>query len=385
MKKKILKSIGLFFGLIILVIVAYVIFVFSSYYRIEDKQTLEIENNQSNDTIDVNKEYTISTYNIGFGAHSQDYTFFMDSGETKEGKETKGKWAKARSEEEVQFNTSNAIQTIIDLNPDFCLFQEVDTSSTRSHFIDQYQMIKNSFNNYSSTFGVNFHSVYLPYPLHDMHGRVNAGIATLSRYKIESSTRYSLTVAEDFSKLFDLDRCFVANEIQTSNDNKLIIVNIHMSAYDEGGIIREKQLNELNSYLEDVKQKGYYVIVGGDFNHDLLINNPLYNYSETTNPFINYISHKKPVWLQMFFKDDKTCDITEGYQVICSSNAPTSRDISVEWEIGQGYVTTIDGFIISDNIEAVSCDTIVTKGGNKDLDHFAFSDHDPVILKFKFK
>ena len=59
-----------------------------------------------------------------------------------------------------------------------------------------------------------------------MHGRVNAGIATLSRYKIESSTRYSLTVAEDFSKLFDLDRCFVANEIQTSNDNKLIIVNI---------------------------------------------------------------------------------------------------------------------------------------------------------------
>ena len=48
------------------------------------------------------------------------------------------------------------------------------------------------------------------------------------------------------NKLFDLDRCFVANEVQTSNDNKLIIVNIHMSAYDEGGIIREKQLNELN-------------------------------------------------------------------------------------------------------------------------------------------
>mgnify|MGYP003448364059 CR=1 FL=1 len=43
MKKKILKSIGLFFGLIILVIVAYVIFVFSSYYRIEDKQILEIK------------------------------------------------------------------------------------------------------------------------------------------------------------------------------------------------------------------------------------------------------------------------------------------------------------------------------------------------------
>ena len=158
-----------------------------------------------------------------------------------------------------------------------------------------------------------------------------------------------------------------------------------MSAYDEGGVIREKQLNELNTYLDEVKQKGYYVIVGGDFNHDLLINNPLYNYSEATNPFIDYISHKKPEWLQMFFNEDNTCAITEGYQVICSSNAPTSRDISVEWEIGEGYVTSIDGFIISNNIEVVSCDTIVTKGGNKDLEHFAFSDHDPVLLKFKFK
>ena len=39
-------------------------------------------------------------------------------------------------------------QEIIDLNPDFCLFQEVDTSSTRSHFIDQYQMIKDRNNKY---------------------------------------------------------------------------------------------------------------------------------------------------------------------------------------------------------------------------------------------
>lgn len=192
-------------------------------------------------------------------------------------------------------------------------------------------MIKLGLSNYNSTFGENFHSPYLPYPLHDMHGRVNAGIATLSKYKILSSTRHSLTVTNSLSKLFDLDRCFVSNEFNTSDGNKLIVVNIHMSAYDEGGVIREKQLEELNSYLKKVKELGYYVIVGGDFNHDLLSNNPLYNYDlEKNNPFINYISHKKPDWLQMFFNDDKTCNIESGYNVIASSNAPTSRDISVE-------------------------------------------------------
>lgn len=386
MKKKIFKSLILCFGIVILIIIGYVIFILTSYYRIDNNLNLQIANEALYDIVEMNKEYKITTYNIGFGAHSQNYTFFMDKGETLDGQKTKGKWSKARSIEEVNFNTSGAINTIKNLSPDFCLFQEVDTYATRSFKIDQYQMIKNEMLNYNSTFGENFHSTYLPYPFHDMHGRVNAGIATLSKYKITSSTRYSLTVTDSLSKLFDLDRCFVANEFDISNGNKLIIVNIHMSAYDEGGVIREKQLEELNNYLKTVKELGYYVIVGGDFNHDLLSNNPLYNYDlEDNNPFINYISHKKPDWLQMFFNEDKTCNIETGYSVIASSNAPTSRDISVEWEFGKGYVSVIDGFIVSDNIEVISNETVVTTSGNKNINHFAYSDHDPVILKFKLK
>lgn len=386
MKKKILKSIGLILGVLVLIVVGYVIHVFTSYYRIENKINIEVENEAKYDTIDIYNEYTISTYNIGFGAHSQDYTFFMDTGETLDGVSTQGKWSKARSKEEVEFNTNGVVSTIKNLAPDFCLFQEVDTYATRSHYINQYQMIKEGLTDYNSTFGLNFHSTYLAYPFHDMHGSVEAGLVSASRFKIQNATRYSLTVADDFSKFFDLDRCFVANEFNTSNNNKLIVVNIHMSAYDEGGKIREQQLKELNTYLDEVKQKGYYVIIGGDFNHDLLSNNPMYNYDlENNNPFITYISHKKPNWLQMFFNEDKTCDIIDGYHVIASYNAPTSRDISIQWEIGKGYVSVIDGFIVSDNIEVVSSQTIVTKNGNKQLEHFAYSDHDPVLLTFKLK
>lgn len=77
MKKKIFKSLLLSFGLNILFILGYAIFILASYNRIEDNLALQVENSASFDTIDINNKYTISTYNIGFGAHSQDYTFFM--------------------------------------------------------------------------------------------------------------------------------------------------------------------------------------------------------------------------------------------------------------------------------------------------------------------
>lgn len=384
-KKKMLLTITTIFGLLILFILGYILHVLFSYNRLEDDLIIPIEKVSQIEEIDISNEYTISTYNIGFGAYSQNYSFFMDAGETKEGKSVKGKYAKAVSKEEVLFNTNGAIKTINDVMPDFCLFQEVDTYSTRSHFIDQYQMIKDNFSSYNATFGINFHTTFLAYRFHDMIGRINGGIATLSKFKINNAVRHSFTVATDFSKLFDLDRCFVSNEFNTSDGNTLVIVNVHMSAYDEGGIIREQQLNELNGYLKSIKEKGYYVIIGGDYNHDLLLYNPEFNYNNDNRPYQEYISHKHPDWLQHFFNTDGTHNIECGFKVATSDNSPTCRDACIEWEKGVGYVSNVDGFIVSDNIEIVKVETIITKNGNKGTDHFAYSDHDPVVLTFKFK
>ena len=49
----------------------------------------------------------------------------------------------------------------------------------------------------------------------------------------------------------------------------LVIVNSHMSAYDEGGVIRKAQLDMLTSFMAEEYEKGNWVIVGGDFNHTL--------------------------------------------------------------------------------------------------------------------
>lgn len=385
-KKIILTSILGVLGALVLFVLCYVGYILLSYYRIEDNYTLTIEDGSSEEVVEVGKSYTISTYNIGFGAYSQDYTFFLDSGYLPDGTVVTGYYSTARSYDECLENVTGAINTISKIDADFMLFQEVDTNSTRSHKINQYQMIKDKFINTSSVYASNFHTAFLPYPLYDMHGKVEAGLVTVSKYDIQSAVRKSFTVATDLSKLFDLDRCFSYSEINVANNKKLIIVNVHMSAYDEGGVIRKAQREELNKFLDEMYSKGHYIIVGGDYNHDLLTYNPEYDYDFNTNPaFSDYIGMLKPDWLQQFFNSDSSVELANGFRVVSSDNAPTCRDASVNWVKGESYVTTIDGFIVSDNVEVELCETIITSGGRLNVEHFAYSDHDPVIMKFKLK
>lgn len=56
------------------------IYVFTAYYRIEDNLALEVTNNTKDIMVEFGKEYSIVSWNMGFGAYSDDYSFFMDGG-----------------------------------------------------------------------------------------------------------------------------------------------------------------------------------------------------------------------------------------------------------------------------------------------------------------
>ncbi len=367
---------------VVLVIGGYLSYILISYHRIGNIE-LNVTRCSLLNEINVNEEYSCSTYNIGFGAYSQDYTFFLDEGYDENGNKTCGHYAKAKSRDAVLFNTNGAIKTIKDTKVDFALFQEVDIDSTRSYHIDQNEMILNSFASYDATFAKNFESAYLPYPLYDMHGKSNAGLTTISKYQITSSQRKEYTISNSLSKFFDLDRCFSVNTINVSNNKKLYLINSHMSAYDKGGTIRTKQIEELNNFINEVYSSGNYVIVGGDFNHDLLTYNPDFNYDMKTRPF--NMTLKSPDWLQYFFNSDSTSPMSNNFKVVASDNFPTCRNNDIEWDNSKTFVCTVDGFIVSNNVEITNHYNIQTQNGNKNLDGFAYSDHDPSIITFKLK
>ena len=307
----------------------------------------------------------------------------MDTGYDSEGKATCGHFSKAKSKKEAEFNLSGAIETLQKLDADFILLQEVDVDSTRSFHIDQDQRISDSFPRYDHVFALNFHTAYLPYPLYDMHGSVRAGLSTLSRYTIRSAERKEYTVSTSLSKFFDLDRCFSVSSVSCENGKTLYIINSHMSAYDENGVIRKKQMEELNDFLKQCRDQGDYVIVGGDFNHDLLTYNPEYGYDEEKRPFA--MSKKTPDWVSYFFSEDGFSPLTEGYKVVADDSLPTCRNNDIEWIPEETYVCTVDGFIVSENIDVSLRRNVATNGGNKGLDGFAYSDHQPVYLEFSLK
>lgn len=231
MKKRIIKTLCIVIAAIILAVLSYLIYVVLSYHRVEDNLTLEIKGNATNNA-PVNAELSLLTYNIGFGAYSADYSFFMDGGEH----------SKAISKDAVLNNTNGVLDMIADENPDLVLLQEVDIDGTRSYHINQKTLIAEKLQGFDSVFAENYDSPYFLYPIYEPIGANQSGILTLSRFRIESSIRRSLPVENSLSKYFDLDRAYSASVIKTDNGKDIVLYNVHLSAYTSDGTIAEDQL-----------------------------------------------------------------------------------------------------------------------------------------------
>ena len=84
--KKFLKISGITFGTLLLIVIAYVIYVFAAYERVEDNAKLEVVSSQSPEkTVPTGEKLSITSWNIGFGAYTDEYSFFMDGGEHSRG------------------------------------------------------------------------------------------------------------------------------------------------------------------------------------------------------------------------------------------------------------------------------------------------------------
>ncbi|MDL2324235.1 endonuclease/exonuclease/phosphatase family protein [Ruminococcaceae bacterium OttesenSCG-928-A16] len=359
--KRILITVLSIVALLALVVGGYVLYIVLQYSRIPDFTPLTVENQQQAQ-MQAGQPYTALTYNIGFGAYNTDFSFFMDSGVMNDGTEVTGAHARAQSAQIVQTNTQGAIAQLAALNPDFCLLQEVDVKATRSWEIDQSEAITTALPGYSSAYASNFHSAYLAYPFHEPHGAVEAGLLTLSRYNNTSTVRRSYPVDNSFpTKFFDLDRCFVVQRLPVEGGGELVLINSHMSAYDEGGLIRAAQLEMLANTLQEERAKGNWVIVGGDFNHAL---------GGTAQAFPS--QQQVPSWVSVF----NDADLPEGFSVVLANNltsVSTCRSSDLPYVKGVNYEVVVDGFIVSDNITATA--------SNIDTS-YEFSDHNPVLLQF---
>ncbi len=349
----------------------YVAYVALQYNRIADNAELSVVNAQSQ-SVRAGETYSVLSYNLGFGAYSPEYSFFMDTGVMNDGTEVAGKYAKGMNKADVEKNVSGQLAVATEQNADFFFFQEADEKADRSYDIDMVARARAALPDYGSVYAENFHTAYLLYPFNDPIGKTNAGILTFSRYKIDRAVRRSFPVTDAFiDKLFDLDRCFSVHYLPVENSDKtLVLINLHMSAYDKGGTIRAKQLAMLNEVLAAERVKGNYVVAGGDFNHCLIAD--LFESDEAA--LQHFASNQRtPDWVKNSVLHQS--ELAEGYTLAANPNASTCRGADIPYTAGVNYTTVIDGFIVSDNVAVVEEYTVDTA--------YAYSDHNPVYLRFR--
>lgn len=345
---------------------AYVAYVALSYSRIPDNEQISVEGTAAMGKLEKGASYRALTFNIGFGAYTPDYTFFMDEGAMEDGSATVGEHATCVSEQSAKGTTAASVSLAKQLDADFTLLQETDRDSDRSYHVDQAGAFEQAFEGCSSVYTPNLHTAWLAYPLTDPIGSMNGGLLTLSKYEVKDAVRRSYPISESFpDKFFDLDRCFELMRIPVSgSEHELVLINSHMSAYDAGGEFRTKQLALIGSVMEEEARKGNWVIAGGDWNHALCGSEALYPSKQQT-----------PSWLAVLSDDD----LPEGFSVVKAKNigsVASCRDDDIAYEKGVTYTSTVDGFIVSSNVEAVA--TNIDNG-------FKSSDHNPVLLDFKLK
>lgn len=296
--------------------------------------------------------FSILIWNIGYAGLGAETDFFYDGGQMMHPPK---EWA------EKYLNGID--QTLREHQTDFMMLQEVDKQSKRSYHIDQTKYLLQNEKKYCRDFAINYQVNYIPLPWTTPMGGVLGGLLTLSSFDPINVTRYQLPGAFGFPKqLFFLRRCLLVNQYPLHNGKKLILVNVHNSAYDDSGQLKKAENDYLKKYLQEAYAEGNYIVVGGDWNQ--------------CPPDFKYNTFGKGKEGD-YYQTNVEKDFIPGWEWIYDASFATNRKNNKAYDQKTTFTTLIDFYLVSPNVKVTR-----VKGISTD---FAFSDHQPVQLDFHLK
>lgn len=348
--KKLLKILLIIVLVVVIAVAAFFAWLSICEFKPDAKMQIEtVENVTDAEIPKAGDTLSIVSWNIGYAGLGKNSDFFMDGGEN----------VAAADEEQVRDYLSGIFNTIYmnESSPSVVMLQEVDSNSTRTYGINETETL--GIGNYN--YAMNYSCPFVPYPLPPI-GRVNSGLLTSTAYNIASAERISLPCPFSWPvSTANLKRCMLVTRIPIADSYKeLVIVNLHLEAYDDGEG-KVAQTNQLLDFIKSEYEKGNYVIAGGDFNQ------------EFPGALDKYPNTHDDLWLPGLIDADMLPD--EDWQFAYDLSTPTCRLLNQPYnpddtEGTQYYV--IDGFILSPNVNLNNVETL-------DMG-FENSDHNPVSL-----
>ena len=342
--------VGGFLALVLTLVGGFLIFATATTLQVKDFEDMAI-NGSVTTKVDKSKKMRLLTWNVGYGALDEKQDCYWDGGEGVTGE----------SKEVVEGNIKAINDKIKEINPDVFFIQEIDINSKRSFKVNELQMLRdNDETNYNNSYACNFKAGFIPIPLYNPFGKVEGGITTFSKYQITESKRVQLPIPFKWPvSLLNLKRCLLVNRSPIDgSDKELVMINLHLEAYDDGEG-KAKQLKQLMDLMQEEVNKGNYVIAGGDFNQ-CFSNVDLSKYPKMNDwvcPIIDVTQYP-----DFTFSMDDTVPT-------CRSLYKTYVGNDKSYTNFQHYM--LDGFITSNNITVNSLETL-------DLG-FKNTDHNPVV------
>lgn len=342
---------------VILVFLLFSALSFLTFISVNDYKPPEISYlsiiNANTKQIKADSVFSIISWNVGYCGLGKEMDFFYDGG-----KQVRAD--KVLSSKYTQQNT-NFIETQSTI--DFWFFQEVDQHSKRSYFVDQSKKLMMSLNNHNAVYADNYRVHFVPMPVFNPMGKVNAGMMTFSKYYPEDIVRKSYpNLAKWPERLFLLDRCLILSRFSLENNKELVLINTHNSYYVNDSSLRQKELNIIKQAMTDEFAKGNYVIAGGDWN----MLPP--DFEKKFKGSLNELQTSMPDFPENF--------IANNWNWIFDKEYFTNRELNTLFN-SESKKSTIDYFIVSPNVKVVENYVFPLA--------FKNSDHNPVFMKFKLK
>ncbi len=349
MIKKILKTLVAVIVIVLLALGGLLGWLTAAEYKPAETESVEISPKAAGAAkLPADGTLTVLCWNIGYGGLGQYSDFFMDGGKS------------ARSADKMQVSDylAGIYSTIYntDGRPDLILLQEVDVDSSRTYGIDETALLTAD----NAAFALNYSCPFVPLPFPPM-GKVNSGLFTTTDYAVDSAERIQLPCPFSWPlRIANLKRCLLVSYLPIEgSDRQLVLVNLHLEAYDEGeGTIA--QTNQLRDFILSEYEKGNYVIAGGDFNQVF------------PGALEAYPNEHPENWIPGELTDDI---LPEGWSFAYDLTTPSCRLLNQPYDPSDAANTqyyVIDGFIVSPNVNVETVE-------NLDL-AFANADHNPVRL-----
>lgn len=305
---------------------------------------------------------SIVTWNIGYTGLGEESDFFYQGGA---GYFLAGSKMVRPDRPVVEKNLHGVESLTRSTQADFFLYQEVDSCSKRSYFLNQIDSIGLTLPGFGAWYADNYRVGHVPIPILEpwrAYGEANSGLATFSRYTPSSAERVQLPGQYPWpNRIFQLDRCAAVFRYPYKNGKEFVLVNIHNAAFDKGGKLKAQQMAYLRDFFLREYEKGNYVLAGGDWNQ--------------CPPFFEFDTFM-PGNAQGFSENNIDPEfLPEEWRWVYDPDIPTNRKTYKPYNKGETFVTTIDFFLISPNIRVHHVRVI-------DQD-FQFSDHQPVWIEIE--